>query len=319
MRALLFDGALHVDCTTPRPLPGPDEALIRVRLAGICGTDLEVVRGYKGFAGILGHEFVGEVVSAPEEGWVGQRVCGEINVGCGACSFCRAALRSHCEHRTVVGILDRPGAFADFLTLPLENLHRVPDEIEDERAVFVEPLAAAFEMLDQVEVRAGLSVAVIGDGRLGNLCAQVMAAAGADVTVIGRHARKLAILSRLGLRTAGMTTAPAGPYDIVVDATGSPSGLTEALARVRPRGTLILKSTYAGSFPLDLSTAVVNEITIIGSRCGPFNRALEALTRRSIDVTPMIDAVYPLECGLEAMERASAPGTMKVLLRMEPQ
>jgi threonine dehydrogenase-like Zn-dependent dehydrogenase len=288
-------------------------------MAGICGTDLEIVRGYKGFSGVLGHEFVGEVVGGARSEWLGHRVCGEINVSCGACGPCRAGLRTHCEHRTVLGILNRAGAFADFVTLPYGNLHEVPVAIEDERAVFVEPLAAAFQMLEQVQVRAGTAAAVIGDGRLGNLCAQVLANAGADVSVFGRHRRKLALLARLGLETMEPGDASAHRFDLVIEATGSPSGLTAALDRVRPRGTLILKSTYAGAAPVDLSPAVVNEITIVGSRCGPFERAIDALGRREVDVEPMVDAVYQLEDGVAAMERAAASGTLKVLLRMEPK
>jgi threonine dehydrogenase-like Zn-dependent dehydrogenase len=318
MRALVFDGELRVGDAVPVPVPGDAEAMIRVRMAGICGTDLEIVRGYKGFNGILGHEFVGEVVAAPTQTLKGRRVAGEINVGCGACERCRAGARTHCGRRAVLGILNRAGAFAELVTLPAENLHVLPDTVEDRRAVFVEPLAAAFEMLEQVEVHPGVSVAVLGDGRLGNLCAQVMKLAGAAVTVIGHHDRKLALLRRLNITTAMPQESRAAPYDVVVEATGSSSGLDAALSRVRPRGTLILKSTYAGAAPVDLSPAVVNEVTIVGSRCGPFERAITALACRDVDVEPMIDAVYPLELGLEAMKHAASPGAMKVLLRMEP-
>jgi threonine dehydrogenase-like Zn-dependent dehydrogenase len=317
MRALVYDGQLRLT-VCPVPDPGPDEALIQVRLAGICGTDLEIGRGYKGFHGILGHEFVGVVVFGLRPEWLGRRVCGEINVSCGQCHMCRSGLRTHCERRSVLGVLDRPGAFAEFVTLPYANLHAVPDAVEDARAVFVEPLAAAFEVLEQVDVRSEMSAAVIGDGRLGILCAQVLRNAGADVTVLGRHHRKLRLLARLGMKAADVGDAPVGRHDIVVEATGSPSGLTEALSRVRPRGTLILKSTYVESSPINLSPAVVGEVTIVGSRCGPFDRALDALLRNAVEVESMIDAVYPLQRGVEAMARAATPGTLKVLLRMEP-
>jgi threonine dehydrogenase-like Zn-dependent dehydrogenase len=318
MRALVFDRSLRVETEVASPVPREDEALVRVRVAGICGTDLEIVRGYKGFAGILGHEFVGEVIAAPEPDLMGRRVCGEITIGCGRCRFCVGGLRGHCERRRVLGILNHPGAFADLLTLPCRNLHPVPDALGDRQAVFAEPLAAAMEMTEQVGVRPRMNVAVVGDGRLGNLCAQVMARTGAEVTAFGRHGRKLALLEGRGITAGKADLHGSAQFDVVVEATGSPSGLEAALRLVRPRGTLILKSTYAGAAPVDLSPAVVNEVTIVGSRCGPLPRAIDALTLGEIEVTELIDAIYPLEQGIAAFEHADRPGTMKVLLTMGP-
>lgn len=296
------------------PAREPGEALVRVRVAGVCNTDLEIVRGYKGFHGILGHEFVGEVAESPDSPWVGRRVCGEINVGCGTCHRCLAGTPGHCSRRRVLGILGKDGSFAEYLTLPPANLHQVPDSLPDEEAVFVEPLAAAFEILEQVQVRAGDKVAILGDGKLGLLCAQVVALTGADVIAIGRHPEKLAILAERGIQTALVDEPGGSEPDIVVEATGSMQGLAMALGLVKPRGTLVLKSTLAEQSGVDLSPIVVNEVTVVGSRCGPFARAIQALTDRVVDVRSLVEERYPLERGVEAMSHTARPGSLKILL-----
>ncbi len=307
----------------PRPTPPPGEALIRVTRAGICNTDIELARGYMAFRGIPGHEFVGVVEAAPDPAWVGQRVVGEINAACGECETCRAGRPTHCPHRTTLGIANRDGAFAELVSLPLGLLHRVPAEVSDDQAVFTEPLAAALEILQQVHVRPTERVIVLGDGKLGLLIAQVMALAGADVTAIGRHAGKLDILARRGIRISvgGADVAPGA--DVVVEATGSVSGFRQGRALVRPRGTLVLKSTFAGDLaPLlagdglnFLSALVVDEITLVGSRCGPFAPALRLLAEGRVDVESLIHARYPLADALTAFEHAQRPGVLKVLLQ----
>lgn len=314
MRAVRWDGRLRLDASSPLPRPLVDEALIRVRMAGICKTDLEIVRGYKGFSGILGHEFVGDVLESPNSGLCGQRVCGEINVGCGACARCRMGLPGHCARRTVLGILDRDGAFADFLALPAQNLHPIPASVPDTEAVFVEPLAAAYEILEQISIGRGDRVVVLGDGKLGLLCGQVLNRTGANVTLVGKHPEKLALATGFGLNTQLAADEYRLEADVVVEATGSARGIETAAAIVRPRGTIILKTTVADAAPVDLSPVVVNEVTVVGSRCGPFERASTALMNREVDVAPLVEAIYPLSDALSAMERAARPGTLKVLL-----
>jgi threonine dehydrogenase-like Zn-dependent dehydrogenase len=322
VRALRFDGERLSLADVPSPTPSPGEALVRVRAAGICHTDLELTRGYMGFQGTLGHEFVGEVVAvAPAPGEsspvaVGQRVVGEINAACGHCAACGAGLGRHCPTRTVLGILGRDGALAERLTLPLANLHAVPDAVTDEQAVFVEPLAAALEILEQVALRPTDRVLVLGDGKLGQLVGRVLAAAGGDVTVVGHHADKLALLAAAGVRTA--TEPPAERADVVVDCTGRAAGFAEAMRLVRPRGTLVLKSTVAtqpGEPPLNLAPLVIDEVTVVGSRCGPFAPAVRALAAGRVDVAPLVSAAYPLSEGVAAFARAAEPGTLKVLVR----
>lgn len=324
MRALVLatDG-LHLvrDYPTPHPLPG--EALIRVRLAGVCATDVELVHGYKGgLDGVLGHEFVGEVVAAPTDpAWIGRRVVGEINVGCGKCNLCRRGLGKHCRQRTSLGIIGRDGVFADYTTLPLANLHVVPPDVADAQAVFAEPLAAAFELLEQVAFTPDQRVYVLGDGRLGLLCALVLAQTGCDLTVIGRHPAKLALLANRKLRTVVATAESLAelavdPADIVVEATGARDGFDDALRLLRPLGTLLLKSTYADKLEtFDLSRLVVDEITIVGSRCGPFPTALAALVSGEFDLSLLIDAEYSLDDAETAIAQAVQKGILKVLIR----
>ncbi len=292
------------------------EALIRVRLAGICNTDLEIVRGYMGFRGVLGHEFVGEVVEADDRSWVGARVNGEINLGCRQCSWCLRGLARHCPTRTVLGILGKDGAFAEYLTLPVENLVRVPDHVRDEQAVLTEPLAAAFEILEQVHVQPQQRVLVVGDGKLGLLCALVLVGTGADVHLVGKHKKKLALAQARKVSTHTPESVPSEPFDVVVEATGSPDGFRYAVERTRPRGTLVLKSTFHGDTPMQMAPLVIHEITVVGSRCGPFVPALSAMAAARLDPTPLIQATYALRDGLLAFEHAQQPGTLKVLLDM---
>ncbi len=299
----------------PVPEPPPGEALVRVRLAGICATDLELVRGYYPFDGILGHEFVGEVVRAPgAPEWEGRRVVGEINAACGGCAQCRAGRPTHCEKRTVLGIKGRDGAFAEYLRLPLANLLPVPDEVADEQAVFTEPLAAALEIQQQAHIRPGDRVLVVGAGRLGQLIAWTLALTGCDLRVVARHEPQRRLLARRGIAAIAETNVPRRAMDVVVEATGSPGGFALAQRAVRPRGLLVLKSTYAGDLTLNMSEIVVDEITLLGSRCGPFAPALELLRRGLVDPRDLIAARYPLEKGLEAFEKAAQPGVFKVLL-----
>jgi threonine dehydrogenase-like Zn-dependent dehydrogenase len=319
MKALRFeDGRLRL---ADVPVPSRDgEALVRVRLAGVCNTDLEIARGYAGFQGTLGHEFVGTVESAAGAcELVGRRVVGEINAGCGACELCRAGDPRHCAARTVLGIHGRDGAFAEYLQLPAVNLLPVPDEVPDERAVFTEPLAAACGITERVRVGAGARVAVVGDGKLGLLCAQALKVlTGAQVTLVGRHQRKLDIARRRGVETVKAGEVPASfdrAFDFTVEASGSGAGFGTALRLLRPRGTLVLKSTFHGRTETDLAPVVVDEITIAGSRCGRFAPALELLRRGDVDVDSLVGEEFPLVEGVRAMERAAAPGVLKVLIR----
>ena len=296
------------------------EALVRVHLSGLCSTDREIARGYAGFNGTLGHEFVGVVEESPGDKLVGQRVVGEINAGCGQCELCAAGDPRHCPSRTVLGIVGRDGAHAEFLRLPLTNLLPVPDLVVDEHAVFAEPLAAACGIMERVTIRPADKVAVIGDGKLGLLCAQVIALSGAGVLLIGKHAEKLRIAERRGIETASPKTGAKRKreFDVVVEASGSPSGFVGALELLQPRGTLVLKSTFQGPGKfdqIDQARLVVDEITILGSRCGRLQPALDLLNKGAIDIDSLISEEYPLSQGVHAMERAGAPGILKVFLR----
>ncbi|MCL4401257.1 MAG: alcohol dehydrogenase catalytic domain-containing protein [Acidobacteria bacterium] len=297
----------------PLPVREPGYALIRLLCAGICNTDIELKRGYYGFAGTPGHEFVGEVVESDKRSLVGKRVVGEINLACGACEWCRRGLGRHCPNRTVLGIVRHPGAFAEYLTLPDSNLHGVPDGMTTERAVFTEPVAAACEILDQVSFPAGAEVAVLGDGKLGLLIAQVLGASGLAVTLSGRHPEKLRIAARAGIRTVPAEGGlPVAAFDRVVEATGTREGLRQAVEITRPRGTVIMKSTLHGSVEIDTAAVIVNEITLLGSRCGRFEPALEILPK--LDVEGMITARYKISEADAAFQKAMKKGALKVLL-----
>ncbi len=314
MRALHFDGSVLRFVDHPEPEPAPDEATVRVRLAGICSTDLQILGGYMAFRGVPGHEFVGDVVAGPA-GLIGQRVVGEINYACRRCPTCQRGLGRHCPHRRVMGILAADGAFAEYLAVPVANLHVVPEGVPDEAAVFTEPLAAAFSILEQVPLGPADDAVVFGDGKLGLLCAQVLAGVGTAVTLVGRHPENLALAAARGVATSLLDTwKPAAAAGCVVDATGSAAGLALAAATVRPRGTLVLKSTIAEEHRLSLAPLVINEITLVGSRCGLFPPAIQALTEGTVDVIPLIDSTFPLASGADAVTHAARPGVRKVLL-----
>jgi len=319
MRALIIDNGLCLEMSYPTPTPLQGEAVVRVLQAGICNTDLELLRGYHSFKGVPGHEFVGVVEQAVgHEELIGRRVAGEINAACGVCETCRANRPTHCPQRTTLGIMRRDGAFADYLLLPFENLHPLPASVSDDQAVFVEPLAAACEILEQVNIRPTDRVAVIGDGKLGLLCAQVVALTGCQLIAVGRHADKLDILDRCGITTTtDAASIAAESIDVVVEVTGTPSGFALARRSVRPRGTIVLKSTYHGeALPINLTDIVVDEITLVGSRCGPFEPAIRLLANKQVDVASLIQARYSLNDGVAAFERAAQKGTLKVIVEM---
>lgn len=300
----------------PVPTLPANEALIRVRLAGICATDLELVKGYYPYTGILGHEFVGEIVEAPgAPERVGQRVVGEINAVCGTCETCKLGNPTHCENRTVLGIVNRNGVFAEYTVLPLENLHLVPDSIPDEMAVFTEPIAAALEIQEQVLIKPTDQVLVVGAGRLGQLIAYTLKLTGCLLRVIVRHDSQRNLLEAVGIPCLGEDEVPIRKMDVVVEATGSPAGFMLARKAVRPRGAIVLKSTYAGKVEADFSAVVVDEVTLVGSRCGPFAPALRVMGKEMVDPRPLINANYPLREGVAAFERAAQPGVFKVLVQ----
>jgi len=317
MRALYCEnGRLTLRTNYPMPQPLPDEALVRVTLAGICSTDLEIVRGYvPEFSGVLGHEFVGMVEAAAEKNWLGQRVVSNINIGCQKCEVCLKHGPEHCPERRVLGIHDRDGIFADYVAVPLRSLYRVPDSVTDEQAVFTEPLAAALRIREQIRIRPTAKTAVIGPGRLGLLVAQVLDRTNQDITVLGRSQRSLKLPASWGLQTGITSDYADNQFDFVVEVTGNAAGFAEALRLIRPLGTLVLKSTFAGDSKIDVTKIVVDEITVVGSRCGPFDLALSLLEEGSIHTSPQIMAEYPLSEAVAAFAKAAEPGVLKVLLR----
>jgi threonine dehydrogenase-like Zn-dependent dehydrogenase len=314
MRALVFDRKLEFRPDYPDPVEAPGESVVRVTLAGICGTDLEIARGYMQFRGVPGHEFVGRVVESQNPSLPGKRVVGEINAGCGRCARCDSGLARHCANRTVLGILGRDGAFAEFLRLPDSNLIPIPDSIPDDLAVFIEPLAAAYEIFEQTHLARNDTIAVLGDGRLGAIVALVLKAGKYLPVVAGHHPEKLARLSELGLDTADESSL-LGKFDVVIDCTGSSSGFSRALELVRPRGRIILKSTAAAAADINLAPVVINEISVIGSRCGRFEPALDALSAGRIDPRPLVDKTFSLDDGRAGFDAAANPLNFKILLR----
>jgi threonine dehydrogenase-like Zn-dependent dehydrogenase len=312
----LENNQLELRDNLPQPIPPEGEALVRVLRAGICNTDLELIKGYYPYKGILGHEFVGVVEEGPQS-LLNQRVVGEINASCGECRFCRRQQPTHCENRTVLGIVNRDGAFAQYLTLPIGNLHRVPDGVSTDVATFTEPIAAALEIQEQVRVHPDDKVLVVGDGKLGQLIAQTLALTGCDILVIGHHREKLALLEARGIKVGYPDVVQTRTFDLSVECTGNPEGFRIACQALRPRGTLVLKSTYAGLLTFDASSLVVDEITLMGSRCGPFAPALELLAQNKVNVNPLIQKSYALTEGLTGFEEAKQRGSLKILLDME--
>lgn len=323
MRALLLqDGKPTLDTGRKTPKPAAGEAVVRPTRMGVCSTDIELCKGYMGFAGTLGHEFVGvveEVADASDKEWIGRRVVGEINCVCGECDMCKAGMKEHCRNRTVLGILGRDGCFADRFALPVRNLHAVPDSVEDDAAVFTEPLAAAFQIVRQLTIEGRPYITVLGDGRLGLLCAQVLAQLNATVRCVGKHPAKLELCERWGVKARPLDEVGLRrDQDIVIDCTGSPTGLPTALQMVRPRGTVVMKTTVAADAwaksPADLAPIVIDEINLIGSRCGPFPEAINALSAQSIDVTSLISRRMKLDDGVDALRAATRSDVIKVLI-----
>ncbi|GBF81449.1 MDR/zinc-dependent alcohol dehydrogenase-like family protein [Aphanothece sacrum] len=311
----LENNRLQLKTDLPIPEPANNEALVRVLQAGVCNTDLELLRGYYPYQGILGHEFVGIVEKGPQH-LINQRVVGEINAVCGECRFCLGGSPTHCENRSVLGIVNRNGAFAEYLTLPVNNLHKVPDNISTDVATFTEPLAAALEIQQQIKIGENQRVLVVGDGKLGQLVAQTLALTGCDLLVIGRHPEKLANLAVRNIKTGLENELKERSFDIAVECTGNPAGFEIARRSLSPRGILVLKSTYAGKLTLDASALVVDEITVMGSRCGPFVPALELLANNRVDVASLIQARYPLIDSLKAFNHAQRRGVLKVLVEV---
>ena len=315
MKALFFDGRVSI-AELPLPQPKTGEALIKVLRAGICRTDLEIIEGYMNFQGILGHEFVGLVEESPSSFLRGKRVVGEINIGCDECAWCLANLSRHCPHRRVLGIKGKDGAFAQYLTLPEKNLHLLPQTMSDDEGVFVEPLAAAFEIEEQIIIKPEDSVAVIGDGRLGQLVAQLIHLRGCSLLAIGKHRNKLRLLEKIGISTELFSERIEEKFDLIVECSGSPQGLELALKLIKPRGRIILKSTINRPYSFDFTQVVINEVQFIGSRCGPFEPAIKLLDRGLIKVEQLISAHFSLEQGLEALQFVRQKKGIKVILTL---
>lgn len=314
MKALVLDDRVHL-AEVPPPEPRAGEATVRVTLSGICNTDLELARGYMGFRGVLGHEFVGVVERSPDPAWMGRRVVADINLACGACEACARGEGHHCPRRTVLGILNKDGAHAERVTLPLANLYAVPASVPDEAAVFAEPVAAAAEILDQVPIAPEDEVAVLGDGKLGLLIAQVLATTGCRLTAVGKHREKLAILAARGIRTRAVGEAGGLRPRVVVEATGNPEGFRMAMEIVRPRGVVVLKSTYHGDIAWSPAPLIINEVTLVGSRCGPFDKALALLAEGKVSTAPLVSKTYDGADAEAAFAAAGERGAVKVLLR----
>lgn len=318
MKAVVFDNGLKLDNNYPMPVPQKGEALIKVNTIGICNTDYEITLGYMGYKGILGHEFTGVVEKAENKDLIGKRVVGEINCGCGQCDWCAQGLERHCFNRSTLGIWQREGCFAEYVCLPEKNLLVIPDNVTDEEAVFVEPLAAALEILEQVHIPPYKRVIVLGDGKLGLIIALALNAAGLDITLVGKHEEKLNIAKAQGVKTKLLNNLKIEKaYDFVVEATGSITGFETSLALTKPRGTLILKSTIAASKEFNLAPIVIDEITVLGSRCGQFAPALRMLEQKRIDVKPLISDIYAIDDSIEAFERNKEKSSVKVLVKVK--
>ncbi len=318
MKALVFDNGLKFDENYKKPIPAKGDALIKVNTVGICNTDYEITKGYMGYKGILGHEFTGVVEQAENKNLIGKRVVGEINCGCGNCEWCAQGLERHCFNRSTLGIWKREGCFAEYVCLPEKNLLEIPENVSNEEAVFVEPLAAALEILEQVHIPPYKKVIVLGDGKLGLIIALALNAAGLDITLVGKHEEKLSLAKAQGVKTQLLNELKIEKaYDFVVEATGSISGFESSLALTKPRGTLILKSTIAASKEFNLAPIVIDEITVVGSRCGQFAPAMRLLESKRIDVKPLISDIYPFEKSIEAFERNKEKSSVKVLVKID--
>lgn len=318
MKAVVFNNGLRLENDYPMPIQKSGEALIKVNTIGICNTDYEITKGYMGYKGILGHEFTGIVEKAENKQLIGKRVVGEINCGCGVCDWCKQGLERHCFNRSTLGIWQREGCFAEYVSLPEKNLLLIPNNVSNEEAVFVEPLAAALEILEQIHIPPYKKVIVLGDGKLGLIIALALNASGLDVLLVGKHEEKLEIAKAQGVNTKLLSELKIEKsYDYVVEATGSISGFETSLALTKPRGTLILKSTIAASKEINLAPIVVDEITIVGSRCGQFAPALRMLEQKKIDVKPLISDIYTIDKSIEAFERNKEKSTIKVLVKVE--
>jgi len=317
MRALVFNKELIYRDDYPKPEPMNGEALIRVTHAGICNTDLEIMKGYMNFTGIPGHEFVGVVESSVSEELNGRRVTGEINLACGDCHYCRNNMRNHCTERSVLGIYNKDGVFAEFITLPVSNLHFIPDSVSDQEAVFTEPLAAAYEILEQVNITSDDSVCIIGDGKLGLLVGQVLSLTGCRLILLGKHENKLTVIKSKGIRTGYAKNIKEREFDIVIDCSGSQTGTDTALNIVKPGGKIILKTTLAEKRSVDLNSVVIHELTLTGSRCGPFLPAIKAIEDGKVDVTCLVSGLFSLEDGVKAFNYASRKDVLKVIIKVD--
>jgi len=317
MKALVYNGELQLSTSEPVPVIPEGEALIKILMAGICNTDIEITKGYMGFKGILGHEFVGivEEINGEDQSLLGKKVVGDINCACGlaTCEYCNRELGRHCPNRTTLGIFNRNGCLAEYTTLPVKNLREVPNSIPNHLATLTEPLAAGFEILEQIEIKPGHNVLIVGDGKLGLLINHALSTSGAKITHVGKHPDKLKIIKSNGCETILLNEITTGQYDVVVEATGSASGFDFAVKHTKPRGTLVLKSTIAADQKLNMTPVVVNEITIVGSRCGLFQPALNYLAT-GVDLSPIVSCIYPIEEGLKAFDAASAKGSLKVMI-----
>ncbi len=316
MKAVVFDGKLKI-ANVPVPKTQEGEALVQIQMAGICNTDMEITKGYMDFHGILGHEFVGVVEQHSDSMWIGKRVVGEINLGCNHCPLCKKGDMRHCQTRSVLGIVNKDGVFADYVTLPVQNLHLVPDDVSNEEAVFVEPLAAACEILEQVHVEPSHRIAIVGDGKLAQLIARVLQLTGCHLTVFGKSQKKLSLLSAMSIDTRVYDGGPAERYDIVIEASGSPTGFQTALNLVRPKGIFVLKSTTHDFLDFNPARLVIDEIHLIGSRCGRFEPALRLLQKKLVDVTSLISSIYPIDQAKEAFLRAGEDDVLKVLFDLK--
>ena len=318
MRAVVFNDKLYLDNNYKKPIAKSGEALIRTKMVGICNTDHEITLGYMGYKGVIGHEFVGVVEQCDDKNWIGKRVVGDINCGCGECEWCQKGLHRHCPNRQTLGIWQKDGCCSDYFTLPVKNLLEVPSNVTDEQAVFVEPLAAALEILEQIHIQPIQKVLVLGDGKLGIITALALNASGLDVTLVGKHQEKLDIAKNQGVKTQLLQNLDVKKeWDFVVEATGSITGFETSIALVKPRGTLVLKSTIVASKEFNFSSLVVDEVTIVGSRCGRFAPALRMLEQKKIDLSPLISKVYPVEQVIEAFEANRRKDTVKILLKFQ--